>query len=140
MLFENAKLILFSQTAYFFSENIQMNTQKKMSNKISTKLKLLILLSPAVRTGLEPATPCVTGRYSNQLNYRTKVSMSALDFLVVCECKGNMNFNTVQIFFVFFSKKMILTLFSDEYKRAFVVISGIFSSCLSYEKSEWCYI
>jgi hypothetical protein len=26
---------------------------------------------PAVRTGLEPATPCVTGMYSNQLNYRT---------------------------------------------------------------------
>ena len=25
----------------------------------------------AERTGLEPATPCVTGRYSNQLNYRT---------------------------------------------------------------------
>ncbi len=22
-------------------------------------------------TGLEPATPCVTGRYSNQLNYHT---------------------------------------------------------------------
>lgn len=71
MLFENAKLILFSQTAYFFSENILMYTQKKMSNKISTKLKLLILLSPAVRTGLEPATPGVTGLYSNQLNYRT---------------------------------------------------------------------
>ena len=28
-------------------------------------------LSPAVWTGLEPATPCVTGRYSNQLNYHT---------------------------------------------------------------------
>ncbi len=28
----------------------------------------------AVRTGLEPATPCVTGRYSNQLNYRTSFS------------------------------------------------------------------
>ena len=27
----------------------------------------------AVRTGLEPATPGVTGRYSNQLNYRTNV-------------------------------------------------------------------
>ena len=27
----------------------------------------------AVRTGLEPATPCVTGTYSNQLNYRTVV-------------------------------------------------------------------
>ncbi len=26
----------------------------------------------AVRTGLEPATPGVTGRYSNQLNYRTR--------------------------------------------------------------------
>lgn len=24
----------------------------------------------AIRTGLEPATTCVTGRYSNQLNYR----------------------------------------------------------------------
>ena len=28
----------------------------------------------AVRTGLEPATPGVTGRYSNQLNYRTNCS------------------------------------------------------------------
>ncbi len=27
----------------------------------------------AVRTGLEPATSCVTGRHSNQLNYRTYV-------------------------------------------------------------------
>ena len=27
--------------------------------------------SLAVWTGLEPATPCVTGRYSNQLNYHT---------------------------------------------------------------------
>ncbi len=30
------------------------------------------LLPLAVRTGLEPATHGVTGRYSNQLNYRTK--------------------------------------------------------------------
>ena len=28
----------------------------------------------AVWTGLEPATPCVTGRYSNQLNYQTVIS------------------------------------------------------------------
>ena len=27
----------------------------------------------AVWTGLEPATPCVTGMYSNQLNYQTKM-------------------------------------------------------------------
>ena len=35
---------------------------------------LLVYLSEAglaVRTGIEPATPCVTGTYSNQLNYRT---------------------------------------------------------------------
>ena len=31
------------------------------------------MLPFAVRTGLEPATPGVTGRYSNQLNYRTIV-------------------------------------------------------------------
>ena len=30
--------------------------------------------SLVVWTGLEPATPCVTGRYSNQLNYHTKCS------------------------------------------------------------------
>ena len=27
-------------------------------------------------TGLEPATPCVTGRYSNRLNYHSAVVMS----------------------------------------------------------------
>ena len=31
----------------------------------------LFLLMLAERTGLEPATPDVTGRYSNQLNYRS---------------------------------------------------------------------
>ena len=31
------------------------------------------MLPFAVRTGLEPATPGVTGRYSNQLNYRTNI-------------------------------------------------------------------
>ena len=30
-----------------------------------------ILFFLSVRTGLEPATPFVTGMYSNQLNYRT---------------------------------------------------------------------
>ena len=33
-------------------------------------------LFSAVRTGLEPATPCVTGMYSNQLNYRTTTLLS----------------------------------------------------------------
>ena len=33
----------------------------------------------AVRTGLEPATPCVTGMYSNQLNYRTSLDSGCKD-------------------------------------------------------------
>ncbi len=34
---------------------------------------MLIVFFLAVWTGLEPATPCVTGTYSNQLNYQTVV-------------------------------------------------------------------
>jgi hypothetical protein len=30
----------------------------------------------AERTGLEPATPGVTGRYSNQLNYRSALKLT----------------------------------------------------------------
>ena len=41
------------------------------SNKTSGEIFRRTFL--AVRTGLEPATPGVTGRYSNQLNYRTNV-------------------------------------------------------------------
>ncbi len=32
-----------------------------------------LLLCMAERTGLEPATPGVTGRYSNQLNYHSEM-------------------------------------------------------------------
>ena len=32
----------------------------------------------AERTGLEPATPGVTGRYSNQLNYHSAVELTIL--------------------------------------------------------------
>ena len=44
----------------------------------------------AVRTGLEPATPGVTGRYSNQLNYRTVLkNLSALSevFSLIADAK-----------------------------------------------------
>ena len=51
----------------------------------------------AVRTGLEPATPCVTGRYSNQLNYHTLV----LD----CECKGNTKIYICKLFSPFLKKE-----------------------------------
>ena len=36
-----------------------------------TKKEILTYLLSAVWTRLELATPCVTGRYSNQLNYHT---------------------------------------------------------------------
>ena len=39
-------------------------------------MKRLFLIL-AVWTGLEPATPCVTGMYSNQLNYQTKIPADA---------------------------------------------------------------
>ena len=61
------------------------------------------MLPVAVRTGLEPATPGVTGRYSNQLNYRTNCS----DLCVFVErgCKGRYFFETCKLFSLFFEKK-----------------------------------
>jgi hypothetical protein len=43
----------------------------------------LMLLTLAVWTGLEPATPCVTGMYSNQLNYQTNFLSSFKDLTSV---------------------------------------------------------
>src|SRR5574344_2012140 len=40
----------------------------------------------AERTGLEPAPPCVTGRYSNQLNYRSAHYKPGNDLLSHSEC------------------------------------------------------
>ena len=45
------------------------NQETKKPHKSLTYKAFTIL--KAVRTGLEPATSCVTGRHSNQLNYRT---------------------------------------------------------------------
>jgi hypothetical protein len=54
-------------------------TENQRAKKKSLNIRDFLLL--AVRTGLEPATPCVTGTYSNQLNYRTSISY--------WECKSN---------------------------------------------------
>src|SRR5471030_811920 len=42
----------------------------------------------AERTGLEPATPCVTGRYSHQLNYRSTGSFTRISnrLTPACSC------------------------------------------------------
>ncbi|CAI8913322.1 hypothetical protein EMIT074MI3_30313 [Bacillus licheniformis] len=43
----------------------------------------------AVRTGLEPATSCVTGRHSNQLNYRTIFLFILFDCMqIIFGCGG----------------------------------------------------
>ena len=54
----------------------------------------------AVRTGLEPATPGVTGRYSKQLNSRTICS----DLCVFLKrgCKGTQKIGTSKFFAYFF--------------------------------------
>ncbi len=58
----------------------------------------------AVRTGLEPATPCVTGRYSNQLNYHTFLLYQGLLSLPL-KCDANIGLN-------FLSCKRIVYIFS----------------------------
>ena len=60
----------------------------------------------AVRTGLEPATPGVTGRYSNQLNYRTIVQ--TLCVFVERGCKGTHFFYISKLFCDFLQKKVAM--------------------------------
>jgi hypothetical protein len=50
----------------------------------------------AVRTGLEPATHGVTGRYSNQLNYRTILSKTGWYFKPVNLANYRTIFNAEQ--------------------------------------------
>jgi hypothetical protein len=50
---------------------LKMRYQKNLKKKANLGSPLFQYL--AERTGLEPATPGVTGRYSNQLNYRSKL-------------------------------------------------------------------
>ena len=68
-----------------------------------TKEATLLGLLLAVRTGLEPATPCVTGMYSNQLNYRTilvclasfsKPGAKVLLFFELTKCFSKKNQNS----------------------------------------------
>jgi len=63
-------LLIFQPFAIMHDESTT-KTKKPLENQ-GAKFVL------AVRTGLEPATLCVTGRYSNQLNYRTKKTSLSL--------------------------------------------------------------
>ena len=65
---------IFSPLLYRLSELLSQLDFKTILIALPTELLSHFynkLLKMAVRTGLEPATSCVTGRHSNQLNYRT---------------------------------------------------------------------
>ena len=60
--------------------SILVSVLQKHQNK-KPRLSSGLYCVVAERTGLEPATPCVTGRYSNQLNYRSTGLVLLLDIL-----------------------------------------------------------
>ena len=60
-------------------KNLKINQLKGYKNEKSISSEMLF----AVWTGLEPATSCVTGRHSNQLNYQT---------VAISGCKYNTDF------------------------------------------------
>ena len=67
------RLALRVNVRIYSSANIKSNTRYSSAQKKNpaAHYKLRGILFLAERTGLEPATPGVTGRYSNQLNYRS---------------------------------------------------------------------
>ena len=57
----------------------ESTTQKQKVPQAFQLAGLFLIL--AERTGLEPATPGVTGRYSNQLNYRSWVARNETELV-----------------------------------------------------------
>ena len=82
-------------------------------------------LSSAVWTGLEPATPCVTGRYSNQLNYHT-IFVEAQWLLPICECKDNTCFLFPQVFCEKNRRKCDFFIFCEDVSDQFDSCCGAF--------------
>ena len=63
---ENAELKIENKNNYQFNYQFSIINYLHKTQKPRNTPRLI-----AVRTGLEPATSAVTGRHSNQLNYRT---------------------------------------------------------------------
>ena len=73
--------------------------KKRMSKAILRLACTHSPLSSAVRTRLELATPCVTGRYSNRLNYRTSWSVGLCSPLsLFCVAKLSTIFDSTKYF------------------------------------------
>ena len=102
---------------------LKTSKYKKRMSKISPKANYFTHspLSSAVWTGLEPATPCVTGRYSNQLNYHTVFkdlfALACLSFrltsLPFAFAKVIQVSELCKYFCNFFAKKCIFLVFVD---------------------------
>ena len=65
------------------SESLASEGLKTHINGHKNKKALAMLRLFADRTGLEPATSCVTGRHSNQLNYRSNFFIYSVTNLIV---------------------------------------------------------
>ena len=92
----------------------------------------------AVWTGLEPATPCVTGMYSNQLNYRTILFVTAIP--LNCDAKIGDVFESCntssQLFFIFFYSYLIIKqLFVKKKWRK--IMDCIYSFYGFIQQSKW---
>lgn len=64
--------LLVCNSLFIFTFLILFNKDNSFFYLYQTIFKKIVFFF-ADWTGLEPATPCVTGRYSNQLNYRSFV-------------------------------------------------------------------
>ncbi len=79
-------------------------TKNLILGKKALQFLEVLFIFLAVWTGLEPATPCVTGMYSNQLNYQTSAFFT---FFFInkglgelhCECKYTTLFDSCKYFF-----------------------------------------
>gem|GEM_PF-726642 len=116
------------------SDQFDACRHKKRMSKAIRKLTLTHSpLSPAVRTRLELATPCVTGRYSNQLNYRT--SFKKLPGLLASaqrsEHRGFVSRLRVQSYSLFWNRANFSTTFFEVFLTFLspTPSSFIFSAC-----------
>jgi hypothetical protein len=90
---------------------------KHFSLLMKKKGRTLFALSSnlAERTGLEPATPGVTGRYSNQLNYRSNNAVLNAQCLMLNEMKSrpfNIQHSTFTLQFVVGAESLELPTFA----------------------------
>ena len=71
-------------TRYNLSQlHLDCANKQKFQHKIKKRAARLAFMMLAEWTGLEPATPGVTGRYSNQLNYHSSFTAVICNFITI---------------------------------------------------------